>query len=79
MCRKRTTGVVEETFKYADVVWSIVDVGGQRSERKKWIRCFDNVKAVLWLVNLAGHHTPPHIIAVSRLGGSCPPAVSHAA
>lgn len=31
------------------------DVGGQRSERKKWIHCFENVTAVLFLVSLAGY------------------------
>jgi hypothetical protein len=25
--------------------FELVDVGGQRSERKKWIHCFDNVTA----------------------------------
>lgn len=29
-----------------------MDVGGQRSERRKWLHCFDNVTAVLFLVAL---------------------------
>jgi len=32
-------------------------VGGQRSERKKWIKCFDDVKAVLFIVNLGGYNS----------------------
>ena len=32
---------------------SLVDVGGQRSERKKWIHCFDDVNAVLFLVAMS--------------------------
>ena len=28
---------------------SIVDVGGQQSERKKWIHCFDGVNAVIFV------------------------------
>ena len=25
---------------------SLIDVGGQRNERKKWIHCFENVTAI---------------------------------
>ena len=28
----------------------MVDVGGQRSERRKWIHCFDRVQAIIFLV-----------------------------
>lgn len=52
--RKRTTGVVETSLKYGNVAWSVVDVGGQRSERRKWLNCFDNTKGILYVVNLAG-------------------------
>lgn len=31
---------------------SIVDVGGQRSERRKWIHCFENVTSIIFLVAL---------------------------
>lgn len=31
------------------------DVGGQRSERKKWIQCFDDVQAILYVVALSGY------------------------
>lgn len=31
------------------------DVGGQRSERRKWIQCFDDVKALLYVVALSGY------------------------
>lgn len=27
----------------------MVDVGGQRSERRKWIHCFDNVTSLIFL------------------------------
>lgn len=36
--------------------YSLVDVGGQRSERRKWMHCFDDVKAIVFLVGLSGYH-----------------------
>ena len=33
----------------------IFDVGGQRSERRKWIQCFDDVTAVIFCVALNGY------------------------
>ena len=33
----------------------IVDVGGQRSERKKWIHCFEGVTSIIFCVALSGY------------------------
>jgi len=33
-----------------------VDVGGQRNERKKWIHCFDDVKAIVFIESLAAYN-----------------------
>lgn len=27
----------------------VFDVGGQRSERRKWIHCFDNVESIIFI------------------------------
>lgn len=31
------------------------DVGGQRSQRRKWVYCFEDAKAVLFIVALSGY------------------------
>lgn len=37
----------------ADTRPSMFDVGGQRSERKKWIHCFENVTSIIFCVALS--------------------------
>ncbi|KAG1191085.1 hypothetical protein G6F36_002607 [Rhizopus arrhizus] len=54
-CRIKTTGIVETKFRNGSVTYKMLDVGGQRSERKKWIHCFDNVAAILFVVALSGY------------------------
>jgi GTPase SAR1 family protein len=50
--RIKTTGIREVHFDIKDREFVIVDVGGQRSERRKWIHCFDNVNAIIYLASL---------------------------
>lgn len=49
-------GVLDEHDEPLFLRFQVVDVGGQRNERKKWIHCFDDVKCVLFIVNLAGYN-----------------------
>lgn len=53
--RVRTNGIIETNFRVNDTVITMLDVGGQRSQRRKWIYCFENVKAVLFVVSLSGY------------------------
>jgi hypothetical protein len=53
--RVRTTGIIETTFRYRDLIYRMFDVGGQRSERRKWIQCFDDVTAVIFVMALSGY------------------------
>jgi GTPase SAR1 family protein len=51
--RVPTTGIVEYTFDMKHVIFRMVDVGGQRSERRKWIHCFENVTSIMFLAALS--------------------------
>lgn len=37
------------------MLFRMVDVGGQRSERKKWIHCFEGVTAIVFCVSLSAY------------------------
>ena len=54
-CRARTIGITETTFKLKEHEMLMVDVGGQKSERRKWIHCFQDVTSILFLVSLSGY------------------------
>lgn len=51
--RVPTTGIIEYPFDLSKIIFRMVDVGGQRSERRKWIHCFDNVTSVIFLAALS--------------------------
>lgn len=56
MARVRTTGIVTTQLPDPPYTYHVVDVGGQRSERRKWINCFDNVNAIIFLEGLSGYN-----------------------
>jgi len=51
--RAKTTGIIETEFVLEKIKFKMVDVGGQRSERKKWMHCFQDVTAVIFCVALS--------------------------
>lgn len=51
--RVKTTGIVETHFTFKDLHFKMFDVGGQRSERKKWIHCFEGVTAIIFIVAMS--------------------------
>lgn len=57
MARVMTTGIISTDIPIQPLKVTLVDVGGQRTERRKWIHCFDNVNAIIYVVNLAGYNS----------------------
>mmetsp|Transcript_12752 Transcript_12752/g.11353 ORF Transcript_12752/g.11353 Transcript_12752/m.11353 type:complete len:414 (+) Transcript_12752:96-1337(+) len=53
LVRYRTTGVIEQKFEIKKNLFHVFDVGGQKSERKKWIHCFELVTAVIFVASLS--------------------------
>ncbi|XP_037959585.1 guanine nucleotide-binding protein subunit alpha homolog [Teleopsis dalmanni] len=51
-CRKATKGVYEFRVKIQNIPFVFVDVGGQRTQRQKWTKCFDtSVTSIIFLVS----------------------------
>jgi len=53
--RIRTTGIIENDFLIEKNRFKMIDVGGQRNERKKWIHCFEGVTAILFVVDISAY------------------------
>ncbi|EIN14744.1 guanine nucleotide-binding protein alpha-3 subunit [Punctularia strigosozonata HHB-11173 SS5] len=51
--RAKSTSVVETRFHMGGATIHMFDVGGQRSERKKWIHCFESVTSIIFCVALS--------------------------
>ncbi|CAH1967800.1 unnamed protein product [Acanthoscelides obtectus] len=48
-CRVLTSGIFETLFQVDKVNFHMFDVGGQRDERRKWIQCFNDVTAIIFV------------------------------
>uniref|UniRef100_A0A914H560 Uncharacterized protein n=1 Tax=Globodera rostochiensis TaxID=31243 RepID=A0A914H560_GLORO len=53
LTRVPTTGVVKLLFTLRNIDFNVYDVGGQRSERRKWIHFFDDVNAIIFVVAIS--------------------------
>jgi signal recognition particle receptor subunit beta len=56
-CRVKTLGIVEMKFNYQGSDFMMVDVGGQRTERRKWIHAFGDVTLLMFVASLADYST----------------------
>jgi guanine nucleotide-binding protein subunit alpha len=48
--RIKTTGITETSFNIGSSKFKVLDAGGQRSERRKWIHCFQDITTVLFVL-----------------------------
>jgi len=53
--RIRSSGVVEEEFEVEGATFRVMDCGGQRAERRKWIHFFEGVTAVIFVADLTAY------------------------
>jgi guanine nucleotide-binding protein G(i) subunit alpha len=51
--RAKSTGITETRFNMGQLSIHMFDVGGQRSERKKWIHCFESVTSIIFCTALS--------------------------
>jgi GTPase SAR1 family protein len=66
-CRTRTTGINEIQFDmdathiqelgltFPNLSFRLIDVGGQRGERRKWLRFLDNIDGIIFMSAISGY------------------------
>jgi len=55
LSRSKATGITETTFQVGESTYNFLDISGQRGYRKKWMHCFEQVTALLFLVGLSDY------------------------
>jgi hypothetical protein len=53
--RTKTTGLYEAYFTINETLYHFVDVGGVRSERRKWIHAFESVTTIIFTIDIAAY------------------------
>ncbi|KAJ7272046.1 G-protein alpha subunit [Mycena haematopus] len=51
--RVQSTSITETRFNIGTLSVHMFDIGGQRSERRKWIHCFENVTSIVFCTSLS--------------------------
>ncbi|KAJ3389285.1 Guanine nucleotide-binding protein G(i) subunit alpha-1 [Entophlyctis sp. JEL0112] len=54
LCRDQTQSVQEVSFTINKTVFRVCDIGGQRTQRKKWAAYFEGINAILFVASIAG-------------------------
>ncbi|KAF9260798.1 heterotrimeric G-protein alpha subunit, GPA3-like protein [Marasmius fiardii PR-910] len=53
--RQKTTSITETRFEMGRLSIHMFDVGGQRSERRKWIHCFEALTSIIFVAALSDY------------------------
>ena len=61
-CRVPTSGVLEYSFNIQKHNFRIFDVGGQKTQRRKWIHCFEGVTSVIFLAAMSDYNESCHVL-----------------
>ena len=54
-CKQPKTGIIDYSFQIKCHPFRIFDVSGQRNQHRKWIHCFEDVNAVLFIAALSDY------------------------
>jgi len=65
--RVKTIGIDVAKFSFDGKIFQVVDVGGQKSERRKWIHCFSNVTAILFVASLSDFNMKGKVLSLNRM------------
>ncbi|XP_053530107.1 guanine nucleotide-binding protein G(t) subunit alpha-3 [Ictalurus punctatus] len=53
--RIKTSEIVEEQFTFKELNFRMFEAGGQRPERKNWIKCFEDVTCIIFCAALSAY------------------------
>ncbi|KAF5360956.1 hypothetical protein D9756_005169 [Leucocoprinus leucothites] len=53
--RQKTVGITETDVTVKDIPIHFIDVSGQRTERRKWLQCFDQISSIIFCVGLSDY------------------------
>lgn len=60
--RVRTSGIIEHSYIVENSEFLVIDVGGQRTERGKWIYVFADVDAIVYVASLSGYDQKLYVL-----------------
>ena len=53
--KSKTTGISETLFEKEGITYRIIDVGEQKSSRRKWMDVFNGIDVLLFVASMSGY------------------------